>query len=88
MSEKCRKKWPENKFTEDQMSLTKTILYNKEYNSPSNYHEFLHRHFGEDYIIPKISHNHVFALEGITVKNILTVVTLYIMKILKINRLS
>ena len=88
MSEKCRRKWPENKFTEDQMSLTKTIIYDKEYNSPSNSQDFLQRHFGEDYMTPKISHNHVLMIEGITVKNILTVVTLYIMRLLKINKLS
>lgn len=85
ISKRARLLWPENNFSKEQMNLTTTKLYGKLYKSPSNYIEFLSRHFGEDFHIAKITHNHKFQLEGISYDVLVEHAAIFLLDILNIN---
>jgi phosphorylcholine metabolism protein LicD len=94
ISKKARKMWPnEYYFVNELKNLKKGRILNDTYNICSNTNKVLNRFYGNKWKEKHITHTHIFDLynfqiKNITFQNIIDFYLIYILKILKINKVS
>ena len=88
ISKRARTMWPQNNFSEEQMKLETAKLYDKDYKAPSDYNDFLTRHFGEDYEMTKITHSHKLLIDGINSDTIMDVISIFLINITNNNSIK